>query len=84
MGQMSPIFRNVRRLGVTVAAVAVAGCVSFMEDRDADGFVRFDGRMPQEAPSDYFVLRFERPDGVFTNGWKTIRSGSQAHLLEAR
>ena len=54
----------------TVAAVAVAGCVSFMEDRDADGFVRFDGRMPQEAPSEYFVLRFERPDGVFTNGWK--------------
>ena len=53
------------------AAVSLlAGCVSLMEDRDAEGFVRFDGTMPQEAPSEYFILRFERPDGVYESGWK--------------
>ena len=65
----------------TVAAVAVAGCVSFMEDRDADGFVRFDGRMPQEAPSEYFVLRFERPDGSVIESKRVFSPG--ANLPEA-
>lgn len=62
---------NAKGILMTVAAaVAAAGCVSVTGDRDEEGFVRFDGRMPEEAPSDYFILRFERPDGVFTNGWK--------------
>ena len=51
-------------------SAALCGCVCLCGGKkDADGFVRFDGTMPAEAPSDYFVLRFEYPDGVHSNGW---------------
>jgi len=50
-----------------LAVLVLAGCATV--GRDAEGFVPFDGRMVQEAPSDYFVLRFERPDGVYEDGW---------------
>lgn len=54
-----------------VFGMAVAGCCSLTCGRnaDAEGFVRFDGTMSAEAPSDYFVLRFERPNGVYERGW---------------
>lgn len=57
---------------VALVGVAVAGCCSMMcgGKVDAEGFVRFDGTMPQEAPSEYFILRFERPDGIYESGWK--------------
>ena len=63
-----------QKLALSVAlGAALAGCCSLMcgGKKDADGFVRFDGRMPPEAPSDYFILRYEQPNGVYTNGWKT-------------
>ena len=62
-----------QKFALTIAlGAALAGCCLLTCDgeKDADGFVRFDGRMPPEAPSDYFILRYERPDGVYTNGWK--------------
>ena len=49
------------------AAVAVAGCVSLTGERDAEGFTPFDGRVESEAPSEYFILRYERPNGIYTN-----------------
>jgi hypothetical protein len=61
------------RLALSVSlGAALAGCCSLMcgDKKDSDGFVRFDGRMPPEAPGEYFILRYERPDGVYTNGWK--------------
>ena len=50
-----------------VLGALVCGCSTMKVD--SNGFVRFDGTMPAEAPSDYFVLRFEYPDGVHSNGW---------------
>ena len=51
-------------------AVCAAGCLSLSDRQDAEGFVRFDGTMLAEAPSDYFILRFERPNGTCASGWK--------------
>ena len=50
-----------------IGAVA-CGCCTM--NRDAEGFVAFDGTMAQEAPGEYFILRFERPDGVYEKGWQ--------------
>ena len=36
---------------------------------DAEGFSLFDGRVSPRPPSDFFILRFEHPDGIYTNGW---------------
>ena len=44
-----------------IGAVA-CGCCTM--NRDAEGFVAFDGTLTQEASGEYFVLRFERPDGA--------------------
>ena len=35
----------------------------------ADGFAEFDGTLPQDAPGEYFIIRYEYPDGVYTNRW---------------
>jgi len=58
-------------LHVALGAV-LAGCCSLTcgGKNDSDGFVRLDGRMPPAASGDYFILRYERPNGVYTNGWK--------------
>ncbi len=59
-----------KKLLVALCACTAIGCVHLSEKCDTDGFVAFDGTVAQDAPSDYFILRLERPDGVFTNGWK--------------
>ena len=55
--------------------LAVVGCfgpkVGEYGYVDEEGFTWTDGsRIAPNAPSDYFILRFERPDGVFSNSWK--------------
>ena len=60
------------KIGMMLAAGAVGavicGCSTVCTD--AEGFVAFDGTLTQEAPGEYFVLRFERPDGVYEKGWQ--------------
>ena len=62
------------RMLVAVLLAFAGGCRLCEGDcaakTDAEGFVRFDGRIPAEPPSEYFILRFERPDGVHEKGWK--------------
>ncbi len=54
---------------VAVAAAISASAVAGTAKCDADGFTAFDGSLPQEAPGKYFIIRYERPDGVYTNRW---------------
>lgn len=60
-------------LGKCVAAsllgAVFCGCALISVEENADGFVAFDGNAAQEAPSDYFILRFECPNGTFEKGW---------------
>ena len=55
-------------LAVGAVGAVVCGCSTVRTD--AEGFVAFDGTLTQEAPGEYFVLRFERPDGVYEKGWQ--------------
>lgn len=58
-----------RFLLLGMVAALIGGCTTVT--RDAEGFVPFDGAtMSSEPPGEYFILRFERPVGVYTNGWK--------------
>ena len=51
----------------TGAALPAAGSSS--SPCHADGFAEFDGTLPQDAPGEYFIIRYEYPDGVYTNRW---------------
>ena len=53
-----------------IAAALAAGCAVFNGGRDAEGFARFEGNLTHDVPSNYFIIRFEYPDGVHTNRWK--------------
>lgn len=59
--------RIVKMIVATAFGALLAGCLSPAVDNE--GFVAYDGTMAQTAPSDYFILRFERPDGVCERGW---------------
>ena len=36
---------------------------------NAEGFTDFTGKLQKEAPGNYFIIRYEYPDGVYTNRW---------------
>ena len=57
----------------------MAGCASLRSGCDTDGFVRFDGNVAAvSVDSDYFILRFEYPDGVFpADKWRKWKEGQQ-------
>ena len=54
---------------VLVSSAAALAVMASAGQTDADGFVAFDGTLPQEAPGKYFIIRYERPEGVYTNRW---------------
>ena len=37
---------------------------------DPEGFEWFDGKMPAKVPGDFYILRYEHPDGMYTNRWR--------------
>ena len=49
-----------------IGAVA-CGCCTM--NRDAEGFVAFDGSAYPPVEGEHYILRFERPDGVYEKGW---------------
>ena len=52
-----------------LAMVGCSTCDGLNGKVDEEGFTYFDGNMAAAAPSEYFILRFERPDGVYERGW---------------
>ena len=57
-----------------LACVALAGCRCPCgapgPKVDAEGFTWFDGTFPAVAPSEYYIVRFERPGGIVETGWQ--------------
>ena len=57
-----------------VACAMIVGCRcpfgSVDSKVDAEGFTWFDGNVPTTVPSEYYIVRFERPGGMIENGWQ--------------
>ena len=65
-----------RITGLALAALVVAGCFGPKAGEngyvDAEGFTWTDGsRIAPEAPSEYYIIRFEVPDGTIKGGERT-------------
>ena len=56
--------------GMLAATLAAGCCTMFNCGRDAEGFARFDGKLTHDVPGEYFIIRYEYPEGVHTNRWQ--------------